>query len=166
VLPKQLRELWKRFDKGWIPGAVLSIIVFCLVCYDYYRDGQLSADTFLRNAFVAGLLFFVFAGVFGSLIHDTVVELRQYGDREEHEPDDWVALCVFVGIKTLIRCTIGVVLVLAWIGGVVMIMETSSSLGFIVPAVLALLYSFVAFWASFKFVILMEKIRFPTDLQG
>ena len=163
-MKNRLREIWKHFDKGWIPGAVLSVVVFCLICVDYSRDGRLDADAFVRSAVVAGLLFFVFAGVIGSLVHDTIVELRQYGHRDDHEPDDWVALCVFVAIKTLVRCTVGVVLVLAWLGGVVMVLETASSLGFIGPAFLAVAYSLLMFWISVKFVALMERIRFPKDL--
>ena len=160
----QLREFWKRFDKGWIPGAVLSAVVFFFIIYDYSRDGQLTADAFIRSAVVAGLLFFVFAGVIGSLVHDTLVELLEYGSREDHEPDDWVAIWVFVVIKTLIRCTVGVVLVLAWLGGVVMIMETTTSLGLVGPSLLSLLYSALLFWLSYKFVVFMDRIHFPTDL--
>jgi len=162
-LARQIRQFWKRFDKGWVPGAILSAIVFALVCYDYARDGELTADTFLRSAVVAGLLLFVFAGVIGSLIHDTLVELLEYGEKEEHEPDDWVAICVFVAIKTLVRCTVGVVLVLVWLGGVVMILETTSSLGFAGPAFLALSFSLLIFWTSYKFVVFMDKVSFPTD---
>ena len=163
-LPNQLRELWKRFDKGWLPGAALSVVVFCLICLDYSRDGQLDADAFLRSAVVATLLFFVFTAVIGSLIHDTIVELRQYGSRDDHEPDDWVALCVFVAIKTIVRSVVGVVLVLVWLGGVVMIMETSSSVGFVGPVIFSLCYSGLMFWASYKFVVLMDRIHFPSDL--
>ena len=162
-LPDQIQAIWRRFDKGWVPGAVLSAAVFCLICFDYSRDGQLDADAFLRGAVVSGLLFFVFTGVIGSLVHDTIVELRQYGSRDEHEPDDWVVLCVFVAIKTLVRCTVGVVLVLVWLGGVVMIMETSADIGFAGPALLALFYSALLFWMSCKFVILMDRIRFPSN---
>ena len=164
-LSNQLRQFWRRFDKGWVPGAILSVIVFVLICYDYSRDGRLDADAFMRSAVVAGLLFFVFAGVIGSLIHDTLVELLNYGSKEEHEPDDWVAICVFVAIKTLVRCTVGVVLVLSWLGGVVLIMETTSSFGFFGPAFLSLIYSLFLFWLSYKFVIFMDGIHFPTDLQ-
>lgn len=161
---RHLRDFWKRFDKGWVPGAILSVLVFCLICYDYSRDGQLTADQFMRSAVVAGLLFFVFAGVVGSLIHDVLAELLEYGARDDHEPDDWVAIFVFVVIKTLVRCTVGVVLVLVWLGGVFMIMETSSSVGFVGPALMSLVYSTLLFWTSYKFIILMDKIRFPTDL--
>ncbi|PLY03055.1 MAG: hypothetical protein C0623_02355 [Desulfuromonas sp.] len=164
-LARQLREFWKRFDKGWIPGAVLSAVVFVLICYDYARDGQLNPDAFIRSAVVAGLLFFVFAAVIGSLIHDTLVEILQYGAREEHEPDDWVAICVFVVIKTLVRCTVGVVLVLGWLGGVVLIMETTSDLGIVGPVLISFIYSLLAFWVSYKFVVFMDRIHFPTDLQ-
>jgi hypothetical protein len=162
-LAGQLRQFWKRFDKGWVPGAILSFIVFGLVCYDYARDGELTTDAFLRSAVVAGLLFFVFAGVIGSLIHDTLVELLEYGAKEDHEPDDWMAICVFVAIKTLVRCTVGVVLVLVWLGGVVMILETSSRLGFVGPALMAIIYSLLLFAASYKFVVFMDKVSFPND---
>ncbi len=164
-LGRELRKFWKRFDKGWLPGAILSVVIFCLICYDYSRDGRLDADAFVRSAAVAGLLFFVFAGVIGSLAHDTIVELRRYGSREEHEPDDWVAICVFVAIKTLVRSAVGVVLVLVWLGGVVMILETSSRVGFAGPAFLALLYSCLMFWVSYRFVACMERIHYPADLQ-
>lgn len=160
----QLRKFWKRFDKGWVPGAILSAVVFCLICYDYSLDGQLNSDAFLRSAMVAGLMFFVFAGVIGSLAHDTIVELRQYGSRDDHEPDDWIALCVFVAIKTLVRSTVGVVLVLVWLGGVVMIMELSSSIGFAGPAIFSVFYSILMFWSSYKFVVFMDRVRFPTDM--
>lgn len=163
AFPDQLRKIWKRFDKGWLPGAILSGIVFFLICFDYSRDGQLDANAFMRSAVVAGLLFFVFAGVIGSLIHDTVIELRQYGRREEHEPDDWVAISVFVAIKTLVRSTVGVVLVLVWLGGLVMILETSSSIGFVLSGFLSLLYSLLLFWLSYRFVVFMDRIHFPTD---
>ena len=100
-LARQIRQFWRRFDKGWVPGAILSAIVF--------------------------------------------------------------AICVFVAIKTLVRCTVGVVLVLVWLGGVVMILETTSSLGFAGPAFLALSFSLFIFWTSYKFVVFMDKVSFPTD---
>lgn len=161
-LARELRQFWRRFDKGWLPGAILSVVVFVLICLDYYRDGQLTADIFLRSAVVAGLLFFVFAGVIGSLIHDTLVELLEYGTRDDHEPDDWMAIYVFVAIKTLVRSVVGVVLVLVWLGGVVMILETIASLGFVGPVLLAIIYSLLMFWVSYRFVVFMDKVSFPS----
>lgn len=163
-LTRKICKHWKRFDKGWVPGAILSAVVFCYICYDYYRNGQLDADAFWRSATIAGLLFLVFTAVIGSLAHDTIIELKQYGNRDEHEPDDWLALCVFVAIKALVRCTVGIVLVLVWLGGVVMILETSSSIGFAGPALFALAYSALLFWLAYKFVVFMDRIHFPSDL--
>jgi len=72
-----------------------------------------------------------------------------------------VALFLFVAYKEAVKAIFGVSLTLAWMAGVLFILETFASHFFLVPVVLGLLYSALLFLLVFSFAAFLDLFRYP-----
>lgn len=139
-----------------IPNGLLSLWFF-LKSYrvEGYDPGYFSKQ------FGLACLFFILLQVSAKLFNSSVqVHIAtEVKELDLEAPSRFLKL--FVLYKELIKTVIGVSMALAWMAGVVFILELFADAFVLVPVLVALLYSVVLMGCMRLFVAIMDNIRFP-----
>jgi hypothetical protein len=146
----------RRDLKLLIPNGLLSLWFFLKsyqpVAYD---------PAYFSRQFGWACLLFVLLQVSAKLFNSSVrvhiaMEVAELG---LDAPSRFLKL--FVLYKEMIKTVIGVSMALAWMAGVVFILELFVESFILVPILVALLYSIVLIGCMRLFVAIMDNIRFP-----
>jgi len=157
---KSLRKLWKATDPSFKAASLLSLLAFLHVSYDYYRHDALQIGLLFRFAATSLLLFVLLAGIFRTMVREVKREVER---QRPHLEDDVElhALRVFAVTKALARAILGVSLLLAWLGGMLMIFAGVVHHGYLLAVLLAGGYSVGCFFLGMRLVDFMDRVRFP-----
>lgn len=143
---------------------------------DIARGVRLEVVTLAAACLVGGVLALSSAGVrqaaFGALCCLLLVwagrlfaaNLRRHLalEREYHPGEaNGLLLVAFVAYKEGVKAVFGASLTLAWLAGILFILERFAGQFFLVPVGLGLVYSAVIFALVFAFAALLDAIRYP-----
>lgn len=103
------------------------------------------------------LLYFAF-GLFSAAVSRHMALERAHLETAEV---NWIALFLFVAYKETVKAIFGVSLSLAWMAGVLFILETFRGHFILVPVVLGLGYSALLFLLVFFFASFLDLFRYP-----
>lgn len=164
---RKLSELLKKYDKSLLLAAGMSMAFFVHFSFDYWRSGPLAVDVFLRivaaSTILFVLLFVLLFGIIRALVADVRRELLQQGGDAKADRGEVRTLALFALLKALVRCVVGVSLILVWLAGVFSVLERHAGGERPLGLLLAAVYSVVIFLLAFGFVSFMDRIRFPQD---
>lgn len=125
-----------------------------------YGDLPASPEEWLRPV-VSTLLFFFLSSVACRLFAGSV---RRHVAREQAQLEgeaNRVLLITFVAYKEGVKAVFGASLLLAWMAGVLFILERFAAHTFLVPLGLGLAYSALLFALVFAFAALLDAFRYP-----
>lgn len=127
-----------------------------------HRPESVSPDVLHRHLFLAGAIFIFLSLVFSRFAVGVREELARERERLE-QGYSRLLLRVFVVYKELIKTVVGVSLSLGWLAGLVFIAERFGDQIIIVPLLLGLGLSAVAFLPAYLFASFVDMIRYPQE---
>ena len=147
-----------RKDAKYLFLAAAASFGFSFLSSRSVFDGSVSL---LRTAGLTALLFILvyFAiRLFASAIHRHMAFERSHMETAEANR---IALFLFVSYKESVKAIFGVSLTLAWMAGVLFILESFRAQFILVPVFLGLGYSVLLFLLVFSFAAFLDHFRYP-----
>lgn len=154
---ERIRDIVVESKSSLLTAAFLSLFIFYLCT----RSLPAGSELYTRQGLVAVGLFLLLFTALRIFSHNLAVQLQRVVISLDGEEVASRAVRVFVIYKEIVKAAVGVSLSLAWIAGLLFIVENFITAFFLAPLLYALGLSTLLFAFTYAFVTFVDLIPYP-----